>query len=66
MRLVADEAGIDVLVRIAVLQHRGHMLSALVSESPIADERLLQRQREIGDLGHGAREVRRPRKRRFG
>ena len=43
VRFVADEAGVDVLVRIAMLQDRGHMLSALVRESSIADKRLLQR-----------------------
>src|SRR5260370_42620223 len=44
VRRVADKARVDVLVRIGVLQHRRDVLAALVSESSVTAERLLQRQ----------------------
>jgi hypothetical protein len=55
MRLVAHETRIDVLVSIAVLQHRGHMLPAFVRKSAVSDERLLQRKGQIRDLSDSAR-----------
>ena len=45
------------LVRVLVTQHRRHVLAALVGESAVSDEGLLQRQRQVGDLGHRAREL---------
>ena len=56
-RLVANQRRVDVLVGVLVPEHRGHVLPALVRERDLTDERLLQRQREVGDLGHSAREL---------
>ena len=39
--LVADERRVDVLVRVRLLQDRGHVLAALVRKRALADERLL-------------------------
>ena len=58
--LVPDETWIDVLVRVAVLQDGRHVLASLVRECAQAHKRLLRRQREVGDLGHGAGELREP------
>ena len=53
-RLVANERGVDVLVRVLVLEHRSDVLPALVRERTLSHVRLLQRQRQVGDLRHGA------------
>ena len=62
-RLVADHRGVDVLVGVLVPEHGRDVLASLVREGAVPDERLLQRQREVGDLGHRARQVGEPRDR---
>src|SRR5712692_4582362 len=59
-RLVADQARVDVLIRVAMAQHSRYVLSTLMGESAIADERLLEGQGEVGDLRDCPRQLAEP------
>ena len=45
------------LVGVLVPKNGGDVLPALVGERAVTDKRLLEGKREVGDLGHGARQL---------
>ena len=56
-RFVSNHRWINVLIGAAVAKHRRYVLASLVREGAVSNERLLEWQRQVGDLGDGSRDV---------